>query len=40
VNPNVRLEELEQLKQNVLEMNSCIQSAQLRLDAVRLVVTA
>lgn len=40
VNPNVRQEELDQIKANALEMNACIQSANLRLDAVRVIVTA
>lgn len=40
VNPNVRQEELDQLKENALEMHNSIQAAQLRLDAVRLLVTA
>jgi ATP-dependent helicase HepA len=40
VNPNVRQEELDQVKANALEMNACIQSANLRLDAVRVLVTA
>jgi ATP-dependent helicase HepA len=39
VNPNVRKEELDQIKANALEMNSCIQAAHLRLDAVRVMVT-
>ena len=40
VNPNVRKEELDQLKANALEMHESIQSARLRLDAVRVIVTA
>jgi ATP-dependent helicase HepA len=40
VNPNVRAEELEQIKQNAMEMSSCIQAAQLRLDAIRVIVLA
>jgi ATP-dependent helicase HepA len=40
VNPNVRKEELDQLKEDALEMNGCIQAANLRLDAVRVIVTA
>jgi ATP-dependent helicase HepA len=40
VNPNVRQEELDQVKANALEMNACIQAAKLRLDAVRVIVTA
>jgi ATP-dependent helicase HepA len=40
VNPNVRQEELDQVKANALEMNACIQAANLRLDAVRVMVTA
>ena len=39
VNPNVRKEELDQLKENALEMNAAIQAGTLRLDAVRLIVT-
>ena len=39
VNPNVRKEELDQVKENALEMNGCIQAANLRLDAVRVIVT-
>ena len=40
VNPNVRQEELDQLKANALEMHQCIQAGQHRLDAVRVIVTA
>jgi ATP-dependent helicase HepA len=40
VNPNVRKEELDQLKEAALEMSACIQAAHLRLDAVRVLVTA
>lgn len=40
VNPNVRQEELDQLKANAVEMHECIQSARQRLDAVRVIVTA
>jgi ATP-dependent helicase HepA len=39
VNPNVRKEELDQIKENALEMNACIQAAHVRLDAVRVMVT-
>ena len=39
VNPNVRQEELDQLKENAIEMNNCIQGAHLRLDSVRLMIT-
>ncbi len=39
VNPNVRQEELDQLKENAIEMNNCIQAAHLRLDSVRLLIT-
>lgn len=39
VNPNVRQEELDQLKENAIEMNNCIQGAHLRLDSVRLLIT-
>lgn len=38
VNPNVRQEELDLMKDNTLRMHGCIQSARLRLDAVRLLV--
>ncbi|BBL76471.1 RNA polymerase-associated protein RapA [Methylomagnum ishizawai] len=40
VNPNVRKEELERIKEEALEMNACIQAANLRLDAVRVIITA
>ena len=40
MNPNVRQEELDQLKANALEMHQCIQAGQHRLDAVRVIVTA
>lgn len=40
VNPNVRKEELDRVKEIALEMNGCIQAANLRLDAVRVIVTA
>ncbi len=40
VNPSVRQEELDQLKQEGLELHSTIQSAQLRLEALRVIVTA
>ena len=40
VNPNVRKEELDKLKENALEMNAAIQSATLRLDAIRLIISA
>jgi ATP-dependent helicase HepA len=39
VNPNVRQEELDQLKEHAIEMNNCIQGAHLRLDSIRLVIT-
>jgi ATP-dependent helicase HepA len=39
VNPNVRQEELDQLKEQAIEMNNCIQGAHLRLDSVRLLIT-
>jgi ATP-dependent helicase HepA len=38
VNPNVRQEELDQVKENTLAMHGCIQTATIRLDAVRLLV--
>ena len=40
VNPNVRQDELDQLKANALDMHASIQSARYRLDAVRVIVTA
>lgn len=40
INPNVRQEELDQLKAKTLAMHECIQSASVRLDAIRLIVTA
>jgi ATP-dependent helicase HepA len=40
VNPNVRKEELDQLKANALEMHSSIQTARHRLDAIRVIVTS
>ncbi len=39
VNPNIRAGELDQIKNHALEMNHCIQSTQIRLDAVRVIVT-
>ncbi|MGI9211077.1 MAG: RNA polymerase-associated protein RapA [Methylococcaceae bacterium] len=39
VNPNVRASELDQIKAHALEMNTCIQSTRIRLDAVRVIVT-
>lgn len=39
VNPSVRQEELDQLKEEGLELHSTIQSAQLRLEALRVIVT-
>ena len=39
VNPNVRKEELDQLKANALDMHSSIQTARHRLDAIRVIVT-
>ncbi|MGZ8247717.1 RNA polymerase-associated protein RapA [Methylomagnum sp.] len=39
VNPNVRKEELDKVKENAMEMNACIQAANVRLDAVRVMVT-
>lgn len=40
VNPAVRQEELDQLKEHALEMHGHIQAARLRLDAVRILLTA
>lgn len=39
VNPNVRQEELDQIKENTLALHACIQSASVRLDAVRVLVS-
>lgn len=39
VNSNVRQEELDQIKADALEMSACIQSASLRLDALRILIT-
>ena len=39
VNPNVRKEELDQIKEDAVAMNAAIQAARLRLDAVRILVT-
>jgi len=40
VNPNVRQEELDQLKAHALDMHASIQAGRQRLDAVRVIVTA
>lgn len=40
VNPYVRQEELDQLKESTLEMHGHIQSAHLRLDGLRILLTA
>lgn len=40
VNPYVRQEELEQIKTNTLEMHGHLQSARLRLDAIRVLLVA
>ena len=40
VNPYVRQEELDQIKSNTLELHTHIQSAQLRLDAIRVMLVA
>ena len=39
VNPNVRQEELDQMKANALKMHECIQAGRHRLDSVRVIVT-
>lgn len=39
VNPNVRQDELDLLKQNAVELHGHLQTARLRLDALRVVVT-
>ena len=40
VNPYVRQEELDQIKSNTLELHGHLQSAQLRLDAIRVMLVA
>ena len=40
VNPYVRQEELDQIKANTLELHGHLQSAQLRLDAIRVMLVA
>ena len=40
VNPNVRPEELDRIKTQTLTMHACIQAANLRLDAVRVLVAS
>ena len=40
VNPYVRQEELDQVKTNTLELHGHLQSAQLRLDAIRVLLVA
>ena len=39
VNPSIKTQEIEQLKAKVIALNEVIQSAQLKLDAVRFIVT-
>lgn len=39
VNPSVRQEELDQIKEEGVELHSTIQSAQLRLEALRVIIT-
>jgi ATP-dependent helicase HepA len=39
VNPLVRKQELDQLKEEAVELHHCLQSAQLRLEALRLIIT-
>ncbi|MBS1214156.1 MAG: rapA, partial [Proteobacteria bacterium] len=40
VNPYVRPEELDQLKENAMETHGHLQAAQMRLDSVRVLLTA
>ena len=40
INPSVRTEEVEHLRQTVIDTHGYLQSAQLRLDAVRVILTA
>lgn len=40
INPSVRQEELDHLKEEGLELNSTIQTAQLRLEALRVLITS
>ncbi len=40
INPGIKDQEIEQLKETVLLSHECIQEAQLRLDAVRFVITS
>ncbi|MCK4492809.1 MAG: RNA polymerase-associated protein RapA [Methylococcales bacterium] len=39
INPSIKTQEIEQLKAKVIALNELIQSAQLKLDAVRFIVT-
>jgi ATP-dependent helicase HepA len=39
VNPSVRQEELDQLKQNAMDMHGHLQASRLRLDAVRVLLS-
>lgn len=40
INPSVRAEEVEHLRQRIIDTHGYLQSAQLRLDAVRVILTA
>ncbi|MGD0962033.1 MAG: hypothetical protein ABSB19_19665, partial [Methylomonas sp.] len=40
INPGIKEQEIEQLKETVMLLHESIQEAQLRLDAVRFVITA
>ena len=40
VNPNVRQEEIDQMKSNALELNASIQACRHRLDSSRVIVTS
>jgi len=40
VNPYVRQEELDQVRTNTLELHGHLQAAQLRLDAIRIMLVA
>jgi ATP-dependent helicase HepA len=39
VNPNVRQEEIDQMKANALELHTSIQASRQRLDSIRVIVT-
>ena len=40
VNPLVRAEELDQMKENALELHASIQASRQRLDSVRIIISA